>query len=110
MPFPVTEEFKMGRDERASLPSITGPNGIAITLADLPARDTKRWVSSRKAVVVLAVQGGLISLDDACTRYSLSVEEFLSWERAVERHGVPGLRITHAKHYRSDPEREREAA
>lgn len=99
---------EMGRDETSSLPSITSPDGIEITLADLPARDTKRWVSSRKALVVIAVTGGLISLDDACARYSLSVEEFLGWERAVQRHGVPGLRVT--KQARVNPARQRKAA
>lgn len=71
-----------------------------ITLADLPPRDTVRWVSRRKATVVAAVQAGVITLSDACNRYALSVEEFLSWQRTVERHGVPGLRITHTHNYR----------
>jgi len=100
----------MGRDERTPLPSIIGPDGVEITIADLPARDTKRWVSSRKALVVMAVQGGLISLDDACVRYRLSVEEFLSWQKAVQRHGVPGLRVTRTKDYRVMALRERKAA
>lgn len=73
-----------------------------MTMADLPPRDTSRWVSRRKASVVAAVHGGLISLDDACRRYRLSLEEYLSWERALQRHGVSGLRITHAQDYR-DP-------
>ncbi len=73
---------------------------VPITIADLPPRDTVRWVSRRKATVVAAVQAGVISLSDACSRYALSVEEFLSWQRTVERHGVPGLRITHAQNYR----------
>ena len=100
----------MGRDGRTPLLSITGPDGVEITIADLPARDTKRWVSSRKAIVVVAVEGGLISLDDACARYALSVEEFLGWQRAVQRHGVPGLRATRAKEYRAVAVRERKAA
>ena len=100
----------MGRDEWTPLPAIKGPGGIDITIADLPARDTKRWVSSRKAVVVFAVEGGLISLDDACARYRLSVEEFLGWQRAVQRHGVKGLKVTRAKEYRYAPVAERKAA
>jgi hypothetical protein len=72
-----------------------------ITLADLPPRDTVRWVSRRKAAVVAAVQAGVISLSDACARYALSVEEFLSWQRTFERHGVAGLKATHAQDYRS---------
>jgi len=100
----------MGRDEWTSLPSVKGPGGVDITIADLPARDTKRWVSSRKALVVIAVEGGLISLDDACSRYRLSIEEFLSWQRAVQRHGVQGLKVTRAKEYRYVTFKERKAA
>ncbi|MCB9948850.1 MAG: DUF1153 domain-containing protein [Rhodospirillaceae bacterium] len=69
-------------------------------LADLPPVDTKRWVSRRKAKVVAAVRSGLLSLNDACRRYNLSVDEFLSWQRMVDRHGVPGLRATRIQHYR----------
>lgn len=75
-----------------------------LSLSDLPPRDTVRWVSSRKATVVAAVQSGVISLADACNRYSLSVEEYMSWKIAAERYGTPGLRITHAHEYRN-PER-----
>jgi hypothetical protein len=84
----------------ASIMSETKTLPCPITLADLPPRDTVRWVSRRKAVVVAAVQAGVITLSDACARYALSVEEFLSWQRTVERHGVPGLRITYAQNYR----------
>ncbi len=69
-------------------------------LAELPSPDTKRWVVRRKAVVVQAVRTGLISLQDACRRYNLSVEEFLAWQRAIERYGIPGLRVTRLQIYR----------
>ncbi len=95
----------MGRDGRPPVPKIIAPNGQEMTLADLPPRDTVRWVTRRKAAVVMAVQGGLISLNDACTRYALSVEEFLSWQRMVERHGVRGLRVTHTQNYRQSSAR-----
>jgi hypothetical protein len=71
-----------------------------MTIHDLPPKDTKRWVIRRKAEVVAAVRGGLISLDDACRRYTLSVEEFLSWQKAIDRHGLPGLRTTRIQEYR----------
>lgn len=90
----------MGRDGRIPLARVIGPDGGELTIADLPPRNTRRWVIRRKATVVTAVQGGLISLDDACARYNLSVEEFLYWQRAVQRHGVPGLRITRSQDYR----------
>lgn len=71
-----------------------------LTEDDLPPPDTKRWVTRRKAVVVAGVRSGLITLEDACRRYTLSVEEFISWQRLIEKHGVPGLRATRIQHYR----------
>ena len=56
-----------------------------------------------KAVVVKAVRSGAISLDEVCRRYELSVEEFLAWERAIEAHGVAGLRVTRLQIYRDTP-------
>ena len=70
---------------------------------DLPPPDTKRWVTRRKAVVVNAVRSGVISLEEVCRRYELSVEEFLAWQRAIETHGVPGLRVTRLQIYLDTP-------
>jgi hypothetical protein len=50
---------------------------------------------------VAAVRGGLISLEDACDRYTLTVDEFLSWQRSIDRHGLPGLRATRIQDYRA---------
>ena len=73
-------------------------------LKKLPPSDTKRWVVRRKAAVVQAVRDGSISLRDACRRYTLSREEFLAWEHAVDRYGVPGLRVTRLQIYRDTDE------
>ncbi len=86
--------------------SVIGPLGEPLTLDSLPPPDTQRWVVRRKAEVVAAVKGGLITTDDACARYGLSVEEFAAWERAVDRVGMPGLRVTRVQHYRSLYERD----
>lgn len=79
---------------------VLGPDGSPLTIADLPPPNTKRWVIRRKAEVVAAVRGGLISLDEACARYTLSVEEFLAWQRAIDSHGLKGLRTTRIQDYR----------
>ena len=79
---------------------VIGPSGSPLTIADLPGPGTKRWVIRRKAEVVAAVRGGLLSLEEACERYSLSVEEFLAWQLAVDTHGVGGLRVTRIQQYR----------
>ncbi|MEM9751032.1 MAG: DUF1153 domain-containing protein, partial [Pseudomonadota bacterium] len=71
-----------------------------LRLSDLPSANTRRWVIRRKAEVVAAVRGGLISLEDACDRYKLTMEEFLSWQSAIEQHGLPGLRATRLQEYR----------
>jgi hypothetical protein len=52
-----------------------------LTITDLPAPGMKkRWVIRRKAEVVAAVCGGLLSLEEACSRYMLTVDELLSWQ------------------------------
>jgi len=66
----------------------------------LPSSETKRWVIRRKAVVVAAVRAGVISLEDACRRYSLSLDEFLSWQFSIDQHGLAGLRTTRIQQYR----------
>jgi hypothetical protein len=70
---------------RRPLPYIIGPNGNVLTIVDLPAATTTRWVKRRKAEVVAAVNGGMISLEEVCRRYALTIEEFSSWESAVKK-------------------------
>jgi hypothetical protein len=79
---------------------VIGPAGQPLTKDDLPPPKTGRWVIRRKAEVVAAVRGGVISLEEACERYNLSVEEFLSWQALIESHGLRGLRATRVQHYR----------
>ena len=76
------------------------PEGNPLGIADLPAPDTKRWVIQRKAKVVAAVQVGLLSLEEACNRYMLTTDEFLSWQSSICQHGRAGLRITRTQQYR----------
>ncbi|MBI1383640.1 MAG: DUF1153 domain-containing protein [Rhizobiales bacterium] len=85
---------------RARVRYVIGPDGSPLTIADLPPPDTKRWVIRRKAEVVAAVRGGLLSLDEACERYTLTVDELLSWQRSIDRHGLAGLRATQIQRYR----------
>ena len=80
---------------------VIGPDGSPLTIADLPEPGTKRWVIRRKALVVAAVRGGLLSLEEACSRYMLTADEFLSWQASIEQHGLAGLRTTRIQQYRS---------
>ena len=67
---------------------------------DLPPANTRRWVVRRKAAVVVAVRSGRITLEEALRRYQLTEEEYRSWERACEAHGLAGLRVTRIQQYR----------
>ena len=99
---------------------VIGPDGRRLTVADLPSADTRRWVVRRKAEVVAAdepalvvhvaevvaaVRGGLLSLDEACSRYALSSDEILSWQDGIDRFGLAGLRTTRSQFYYAPAQR-----
>jgi hypothetical protein len=71
---------------------VVGPDGSPLTIADLPPQGIKRWVPYRKAEVVAAVRGGLLSLQEACSRRS--------WQESIDQHGLRGLRTTRIQRYR----------
>lgn len=88
-------------ESREHIDFVIGPDGQRLTKADLPPNDTKRWVIRRKAEVVSAVRGGLITIDEACQKYGISPEEFDTWVAAIERFGIQGLRTTRVQKYRA---------
>jgi hypothetical protein len=90
----------MASDARVPRSYVTGPDGDVLTLENLPSADTGRWVARRKAQIVAAVRGGLLSLDEACERYQLTPEEFFAWQSALDHFGLSGLRATDARDYR----------
>ena len=74
-------------------------DGGALTIADLPPKNLKRWIARRKAEIVAAVEGGLLSEAEACARYNISYEEFATWLNAYAQGGVPALRArANARH------------
>ena len=96
----MTPAAEKAEQTKSAEPYVIGPDGLPLTLADLPPHSTKRWVIRRKAEVVAAVRGGLLTLEEACERYQLTMEEFLSWQKAIDQHGLPGLRATRVQQYR----------
>jgi Protein of unknown function (DUF1153) len=70
----------MTETHRPRMKHVIGPDGRQLTIADLPTQETKRWVARRKAIVVAAVRGGLLTLEQACSRYALTVDELLGWQ------------------------------
>src|SRR5437588_1906694 len=83
----------MTEPHRPRVKYVIGPDGSPLTIADLPAPGTRRWVIRRKAEVVAAVRGGLLSLEEACTRYTLTVEEFLAWQYSIDRQDRKSTRL-----------------
>ena len=79
---------------------VIGPLGEPLSVDSLPPPSTTRWVVRRKAEVVAAVRGGLLSLEEASSRYTLTVDEFLSWQFSIDQHGLAGLRTTRIQQYR----------
>ncbi|OIP87610.1 MAG: hypothetical protein AUK37_01160 [Rhodobacterales bacterium CG2_30_65_12] len=76
------------------------PDGTVMSRADLPPANTCRWVASRKAAVVRAVNAGLLTISEALKTYGLSEEEFTEWQTAVSRHGEAALKATALQKYR----------
>lgn len=81
-------------------PGFGKESGKGFDSDQLPPDDTVRWVPSRKAAVLAAIRDGHISLEDACRRWRLSIEEIQLWQRAVAKVGTPGLRVTRVQIYR----------
>lgn len=80
---------------------IVGPCREVLTRDNLPPPDTTRWVASRKAQVVAAVDSGLMTIDEVLERYNLSHEEFYSWQHGLHAAGLAGLSISWTQHERA---------
>ena len=78
----------------------TFDTAVSTTDEPLPPPHSGRWVVRHKAQIVAAVHKGTLTVQEALNRYQLTIEEFLSWQRALEAHGVPGLRVTRMQIYR----------
>jgi Protein of unknown function (DUF1153) len=90
----------MTETQRQNVARILGFDGNPLTMADLPTPGTRRWVIRRKAAVVAAVRGGLLSLEEARGRYILTAEEFFAWQDSIDHFGLAGLRITKIQKHR----------
>ena len=82
---------------------IRGPTGAAGRGPGNPPPGTGRWTARRKAQVVDAVAAGGLTLEAACQAYELSPEELAAWKRALDRHGMEALKVTHRREFRAAP-------
>jgi hypothetical protein len=88
------EEFVGWEKEFKILTAVHDLNGNVIAINDLPPADTRRWTPNKKAVLVRAVQGELISREELLARYNMEEAEFARWERELARIGANGLKVT----------------
>ena len=94
----------MGRDAREPIRATTRSRANRSLAVALPPRPT-RWFARQKAEVVAAVCNGLLSLDEACELYELTVEEFLTWKHAIDQFGLDGLRNKQVRALRHEAEK-----
>jgi hypothetical protein len=71
-----------------------GLRGNVIAPYDLPPAHGARWTPQRKADLIAAILGGVITLDEAKARYALTIEELSEWRRGLAAAGVRGLKAT----------------
>ena len=86
-------------------PWVVGPLGERLTLDMLPEPGTHRWVTSRKAELVAAVEGKLLAVSELLRRYRIPPTEYENWKAAVVKHGLAGLRLTRSQDYREIEQR-----
>ena len=80
-----------------------GPDAFG-PLPNLP-KPHQRWTVRRKAAAIEAVLGGRLPIEEACELYNISIDEFLAWERDMDRYGVHGLRNRRYHIYRKTKKR-----
>ncbi len=79
---------------------VVGPSGETLTIDNLPVADTGRWTMRRKAQLIAAVRGGLMTKKEACDRCGISAEELDSWQTLLDQHGLHGLKATSLQKFR----------
>ena len=79
---------------------VVGPCGDVLTRREMPQNFRLRWTARRKAEVVIAVETGILSLNEACERYIISPEEFFVWKNDYARQGMESLRCSALKRQR----------
>ncbi len=79
---------------------ITDIDGNTVGIERLPPADTIRWGFKKKAIVVRAVDAGMLTLREALDRYSMTEREFQLWQKGLEKHGRAGLMNTKFQHIR----------
>jgi len=96
----MTENPTSAFDERPHK-IVLGPEGYPISRSTLPSPKNARWVARRKAEILAAIKGGLLTASEACEQYRLSPEELDAWKEAERSFGLTGLRTLFRTNRRS---------
>jgi len=76
-----------------------GPTG-QITVDSLPPANTSRWTARRKAEVIAAIHGKLITREWALKTYRWTEAELKYWEMSLAKFGLDGLKVTKVHEHR----------
>ena len=82
-----------GHAQCTTMLDFDGPAGERITSSQLPPRGLKHRSVQEKVLVVTAVRHGMLTFVEACERYDLSLEEFLSWQRTFDEAWPSGVDV-----------------
>jgi hypothetical protein len=102
----TTTVLNFGRPATEASQDDPSLNEVLDRMPELPSLG-QRWTVRRKAAVIEAVRGDWVPIEEICRLYTLSVDEFLAWERDIDRYGIHGLRSTRLQIYRNAEARKR---
>ncbi len=90
----------MTEPHRPRVKYVIGPDGSPLTIADLPAPEPSGGSSAARPKSLPRCAAAFCLSEEACSRYTLTVDEFLSWQFSIDQHGLAGLRTTRIQQYR----------
>lgn len=90
----------MSQTEKTPTAAASGGRRFADKGLILPPAGTKRWGYRMKLAIVNALRGGVLTEEEACRRYDLTVAEIADWQLRCDRHGPRSLRVTYLRDYR----------
>ncbi|MGR4893120.1 DUF1153 domain-containing protein [Sphingopyxis sp. LARHCG72] len=93
---PSSGEYRLARRSQRTAAAHATPHAAAA----LPPQDVKRWTTSRKALLVSAIDSGSLNFIEACKCYAITPEELAHWCQRYHRAGKAALRVTQTQHYR----------
>ena len=64
----------------------------------------QRWTARLKAAVIKAVRAGWVTIEEVCRLYNISVDEFLAWERDIDRNWVADHSLSNLSRHRHTEE------